>query len=221
MPAVRIRYQTIEFEDVDIHLRCLRDKQQFSDPLGEADTLGISSAQWSLFGVVWESSHILANKMQDFDITGKRILELGCGLGLSSILLNSRKADITATDYHPEAGKFLAKNVTLNNGDDIPFLRADWKDDNLGLGKFDLIIGSDLLYEQDHIELLSEFINSHANAECEIIIVDPGRSNHSRFSKKMIQLGYTHEQYKPKELEESEVPFKGLVLSYKRRKIEN
>lgn len=184
MSVVRIRYQTIEFDYIDIHLRSLRDKQQFSDPFGEAQALSISDTQWSLFDVVSESSQTLAEKMQDFNIKDKRILEVGCGIGLSILLLNARDAAITSTDHHPEAGGFLAKNVALNSGKDIPFLRTDWKDEQSGLGEFDLIIGSDLLYEQNHIDLLSDFINSHANPECEIIIVDPGRGKHARFSKK-------------------------------------
>ncbi|WP_321323108.1 class I SAM-dependent methyltransferase [Thiomicrorhabdus sp.] len=216
MPEIRIRYQTIEFDDIDIHLRCLKDKQQFSDPLGEAEAIGISSAQWSLFGVIWESSEILAQKMEHFEIQGKRILELGCGIGLSSLLLNARNADITATDYHPEAGKFLAKNTTLNNGDDIPFLRTDWKDENLGLGKFDLIIGSDLLYERNHIDLLSGFIERHSEQECEVILVDPGRGKHAQFSKNMVKLGFEHSQYKPNETDPKNADFKGVVLKYKR-----
>ncbi|CAN8139028.1 Methyltransferase type 12 [uncultured Thiomicrorhabdus sp.] len=216
MNSVRIRYQTIEFKEFDIHLRCLRDKQQFSDPLGEAKALGISDAQWSLFGVVWDSSQVLAETMQYFDIKGKRILEVGCGIGLSSLLLNARHADITATDYHPEAGKFLAKNTALNNGEDIPFLRTDWKDDHVGLGKFDVIIGSDLLYEQDHIALLSEFIEQHAKDQCEVILVDPGRGKHAKFSKKMVEQGFSHQQYKPQNNPLTTPEFKGVVLNYQR-----
>ena len=123
MSVVRIRYQTIEFDYIDIHLRCLRDKQQISAPLGEAQALSISGAQWSLFDVVWESSQILAEKMQDFNIKDKRNLEVGCGIGLSILLLNARDADITSTDYHPEVGRFLAKNVALNSGKEIPFYK--------------------------------------------------------------------------------------------------
>ncbi|WVI84620.1 hypothetical protein VSX76_12665 [Methylophaga thalassica] len=104
---VRVRYQTIEVGDMDIHLCTLRDKQQFSDPEGEADDMGISSATWPLFGVVWPSSIVLANHMLDYDIKNKRILEIGCGMALSSLLLNERMADITATDYHPEVNHFL------------------------------------------------------------------------------------------------------------------
>jgi len=106
MPPIRVRYQTIEVDSFDIHVRSLWDKQQFSDSLGEAEAMGISSAQWSLFGVVWPSSEVLAHEMADFPIQGKRILEVGCGMALTSLLLNSRHADITATDIHPEAGSF-------------------------------------------------------------------------------------------------------------------
>lgn len=203
MSVVRIRYQTIEFDYIDIHLRSLRDKQQFSDPFGEAQALSISDTQWSLFDVVSESSQTLAEKMQDFNIKDKRILEVGCGIGLSILLLNARDAAITSTDHHPEAGGFLAKNVALNSGKDIPFLRTDWKDEQSGLGEFDLIIGSDLLYEQNHIDLLSDFINKHANPECEVIIVNPGSGKHARFSKKMTALGFSHELYKPETSEQT------------------
>ena len=34
MPPLRIRYQTIEIEDFDIHVMTLRDSQQYSDPDG-------------------------------------------------------------------------------------------------------------------------------------------------------------------------------------------
>ncbi|WP_439134960.1 class I SAM-dependent methyltransferase [Pseudomaricurvus sp.] len=212
----RVSYQTLEFNDLDIHLRTLKDRNQFSDPLGEAESMGISSAQWSLFGVVWDSSLVLAHEMAAYAIEGKRILEVGCGIALSSLVLNARHADITATDYHPEAGSFLADNVRLNNGRRIPFLRTGWADLHNGLGVFDVIIGSDLLYERNHIELLSEFIHRHASPDCEVVIVDPGRGNNAAFSKKMIHLGYGHTQEQPETGAYLSKPFKGRVLRYSR-----
>jgi predicted nicotinamide N-methyase len=216
MKPVRVRYQTFEFEDFDIHVRSLRDNQQFSDPLGEASALGISSAQWPLFGVVWTSGKVLAHEMANFPIEEKRILELGCGIGLSSLVLNSRHADITATDIHPEAGSFLAENVSLNHGEPIPFLRTGWNDVGDGLGQFDVVIGSDVLYEKEHIELLAAFIERHAKPACEVILVDPGRSNHAPFSKKMVSLGYEHSQ-KSLDVADSLTPaFKGKIIRYQR-----
>jgi len=188
---LRFRYQTFEFGNTDIHVRTLRDRQEFSDPEHLAAGLGISSANWALFGIIWASGEILANLMSEHDIEGKKILEIGCGIGLASLVLNSRSANITSTDYHPEAGNFLADNVKLNNTREIPFVRTGWGDHQSRLGIFDLIIGSDLLYEQDHSDLLAGFINQHADLNCEIIIIDPGRKNHTKFSRNMAGLGFT------------------------------
>lgn len=190
MSPLRLRYQTIELGALDIHVRGLRDTQEYLDEGGAAEALGISSSNWPLFGVVWDASHVLARLMADYEIAGLRILEVGCGLGLAALVLNQRGADISATDQHPEAAAFLKANVELNGGNDIPFVRADWNDEQTSLGAFDLIIGSDLLYERGHAESLSGFIDRHARPRCEVIIVDAGRGNVGRFGRRMAALGY-------------------------------
>lgn len=216
MTSLRYQYQTIEFGKSDIHLRTLRNRQEYSDDEDIAEKLGISSANWSLFGIVWDSSKVLANYMFEYEFEDKKILEVGCGIALSSLMLNQKHADITATDYHPEAENFLLNNVMLNEGEKIPFIRTSWADTDSGLGKFDVIIGSDILYEADHIDLLSDFIHQHAQPECEVIIVDPGRGQHARFSKKMVILGYSHSQDKAKNVDYLTKPFKGQILRYLR-----
>lgn len=215
MPPLRIRYRTLEIGPVDIHVRTLRNLRQFLDKNGVAEKLGISSAAWPIFGVIWPSSKVLAHTMLDYNIEGKRILEVGCGIALASLILNHRLADITATDYHPEVKSFLAINAALNNGEKIPFIRTGWNDDKNKLGSFDLIIGSDLLYESEHVHSLSEFINLHARQQCDVVIVDPGRGNHAPFSKKMVNLGYSHCQEKV-DTPYLKTPFKGRILSYSR-----
>ncbi|MCH9814276.1 MAG: histidine kinase [Epsilonproteobacteria bacterium] len=216
MPLVRICYQTIEFGNTDIHLRTLRDNQQYADPDGEAERLGISSATWPLFGVIWPSSKVLAHLMFDYEVKGKRILEVGCGIALASLVLNHHREDITATDYHPEVEAFLVQNTQLNDDKDIPFVRTSWEELESELGLFDMIIGSDLLYQRDHAKLLADFIDQHAKAHCEVIIVDPGRGHQSHFSKRMVNLGYTHTQTKPENTDYLTAPFKGKILRYQR-----
>jgi len=218
MSAIRVKYHTYEFENTDIHLKTLRDKQQYdSEKEQELNEYGISSATWSLFGVVWPASKVLAHYIEDYDVKGKRILEVGCGIALTSHLLNSKDADITATDYNPDVEDFLNDNSRLNHLKKIPFERTSWTDNSDHLGKFDLIIGSDILYERWHIEELSKFINKHAKEKCEIIISDPGRGNHAKFSKTMVSLGFSFMQFKPKKTEDYlSKTFKGQLIKYTR-----
>lgn len=197
MSSARVRYRTLEIGSMDIHLRTLRDSQQFSDDEGIADALGISSANWSLFGVVWASGRTLAELMSREEIAGKRILEVGCGIALASLVLNGREADITATDYHPEAGDFLRENVRINHGRPIPFVRAGWTDADCGIGLFDLVIASDVLYERGHVEQLAAFIGRHAGLRSEVVVVDPGRGHLARFGKCMAGLGYSPAESRP------------------------
>lgn len=154
--------------------------------------------------------------MLEFEIGDKRILELGCGVALSSLLINRRGGDITATDYHPQAGPFLRKNTRLNEDSEIPFFRADWDTPKSAHGKFDLIIGSDILYERDNIPVLAEFIQGHAQQHCEVVIVDPGRKQAGLFSRQMEHYGFDHNLDKPEDVSYLVKPFKGSILNYKR-----
>jgi predicted nicotinamide N-methyase len=217
MPSpLRVRYQTIEFGDIDIHLCTLRDKQQFSDPNGIAFDLGISSALWPMFGVLWPSSLVLAHYISDYQINHKRILEIGCGLALSSLLLNKKNADITATDYHPDAGFFLQRNTRLNDGGAIGFERVSWADKTDTLGRYDIIIGSDLLYEDQHIKLLSGFIENHANPKCEVIITDPGRGRKNKLGLLMEKQGFCYSHIKPIHTYYLDSTYKGHILLFQR-----
>lgn len=216
MTNLRLCYQTVEFGKTDIHLCTLRDKQEFDDPTGIAEELGISSATWPLFGVIWPSSLVLAHCILDYETGSKRILEVGCGMGLSSLLLNKQGADITATDYHPEAQKFLQRNSLLNDDLDIAFEQVDWAAKKDELGFFDMIIGSDLLYEDSHIELLASFIEGHAKPTCEVIIVDPGRGRKSKLSTRMMEFGFTSSHQKPSHTDYLDEKFKGHILKFER-----
>ncbi len=216
MTKLRLSYQTVEFGKMDIHLCTLRNRQEFHDPEGVAENLGISSAQWPLFGVVWPSSMVLAHTISGYNTGSKRILEIGCGMALSSLLLNKQHANITATDCHPEAGNFLARNTLLNEDKPIAYEQADWADTGDNLGLFDLIIGSDVLYEEQHVALLANFIEGHSNQTCEVVLVDPGRGRKNKLSARMIELGYSSSQEKPSNIDYLSDEFKGHILKFAR-----
>jgi len=209
-------HQTITVNDVDFSIRSLKDRLEYDDQGGHAAAIGISPATWSLFGVVWPSSKMLASKVSVLELEGKRVLEIGCGLALSSIVLHQMGVDITASDYHPLAKAFLDKNVLSNDLSPIKYQTGNWETENPLLGKFDLIIGSDILYEPDHVGQVSNFIDSHSSVDVNVMIVDPNRGNRSRFTKKMIALGYTHQFERFNVPDIGETNCKGRILHYQR-----
>ncbi|OIO71462.1 MAG: histidine kinase [Zetaproteobacteria bacterium CG_4_9_14_3_um_filter_49_83] len=217
LPGYKVRFETYTFGGTDYRIRSLQDVLQFSDRAGIAEQAGISSAQWSLFGVVWPSSQVLAQLMSVRPaIDGIRILEVGCGLGLASLVLKHRGADITSSDYHPLASPFLAVNAMLNHLDDIDTITCDWTSIANSPQLFDLIIGSDLLYEQDHFTQLSAFILRHAQPRVEIIIIDPNRGNAGKFNTRMKKLGFSCYEERTQITLHNDEPYRGRIMTYKR-----
>lgn len=216
MPGYQVKLETIPVAGLAMQVRSLLDKQQFHDPDGEAERLGISSATWPLFGMVWPSALVLAAHLQDAVLGQRRILEVGCGLALASLSLHRRHGDVTASDCHPLAGAFLGENLKLNALPALPYLHGDWATVNTELGLFDMIIGSDVLYERDQPGLLAAFIERHSQAAMEVVIVDPDRGNRAGFNRLMDTLGFDREELKVRQLPDGSMPYKGRVLSYAR-----
>ncbi len=196
------KIENIKIEGVDdLLIRSLLDRQQYYDPKGAAERLGICSASWSLFGMLWPSSTHLASAIALRPVNAEeKILEIGCGLALASLVAHRRGANITASDRHPKAKVFLQENLRLNNLPKLPFRHGQWgthpipaiedTDAPLLTEKYDFIIGSDLLYEPDMPKELALFVNMHANEQAEVWIVDSNRGYRPAFNRKMNVLGF-------------------------------
>ena len=214
----------------DLTIRSLLDRQQFFDPSGEAERRGISSATWPLFGLLWPSGAQLAARIALRPVrAGERILEVGCGLALASLVGHRRGADVTASDCHPMAAAFLRNNLRLNGLAPMPFRYGEWALPKAGslrgrtlggrtvTGRFDLIIGSDLLYERDEQATLAGFIGRHSKPAAEVWIVDPDRGNRPAFNRQMAALGFVLREERLDVPAAEGVPaYKGRILVYRR-----
>jgi len=231
MPGYRTKQQTVAVAGVaDLVIRSLLDRQQFCDPFGDADRLGISSAAWPLFGLLWPSGAHLAGRLARRPIrAGERILEIGCGLALASLVGHRRGADVTASDCHPLAETFLLENLRLNELAPMKYRHGHWSDELeppvrpgqavpcLVKGRYDLIIGSDLLYERDAGGTLAAFIDAHSNEGGEVWIVDPDRSNRPAFNRQMAALGFKmREERFTRPASPLDAPYRGRLLVYRR-----
>ncbi|MFP8777254.1 class I SAM-dependent methyltransferase [Hydrogenophaga sp. RWCD_12] len=220
MPGYQVRHQTVTIGGRDYAIRSLLDNQQYADPQGTAEDTGMGASGWPLFGQVWPSARVLALAMDSHDIAGKRVLEIGAGLALASLVIHRRGGDITVSDWHPLTAEFLQQNLQANGLGPLQVHAGNWSVDDAdgasGLGRFDLIIGSDILYERQQPAQLARFIDQHAAPGAEVLIVDPDRGNRSAFGREMALLGFVLTMESAERQLENGEAFKGRFLHLRR-----
>lgn len=223
LPGYLTKQEDIAVQGVgNVQICSLLDRNQFFDPAGDAEQLGISSATWSLFGLLWPSGRQLATKMALHPVNpDERILEIGCGLALASIVAHRKGANITASDCHPLAAGFLQRNLRLNHLPPIPYMHGHWGAPAVAthqpVATFGLIVGSDVLYERDPLGTLAQFIALHGAPVAQVWIIDPDRSNRSAFSQRMQALGFQlREERLDTAATEHAAAYKGRLITYSR-----
>lgn len=145
------------------------------------------------FGVLWEAGIGLGQFIQQFNLIDKRILEIGCGLALPSFVAARAGANVIATDFHVDVPAFLAVNQKANETL-FEYAVMNWRDEvertknNLGL--FDLVLGSDILYESQHPLEVARALIALLRPGGKIILADPGRAYVQKFVSSMRELKY-------------------------------
>ena len=151
----------------------VRARPRSFDAVREAEALAGPGRPTPYWASQWPSGVALARFVAARDLTGVRVLEVGCGLGLPSVAAARAGASITATDACPEAVVYAAHNLALN-GLEGDVAAADWRDlPEMDGAPWDLVIGADLLYRPDNHESLQRLLSSLTTGEA--WIADPGR----------------------------------------------
>lgn len=130
---------------------------------------------------VWPSSRVLAERVAGRPGHGRRLLELGCGVGLVALAAATAGFEVLATDYYAEAVDFTASNARLNRLDSIAARLVDWRSFPTDLGRFDLVVASDVLYERPNSSLVASVLAATLAKDGLAIITDPGRKPAAQF----------------------------------------
>jgi predicted nicotinamide N-methyase len=109
---------------------------------------------------------------------GARVIELGCGLALPSIVTALAGADVLATDGATDAVAFAAHGLALNEVD-AEVAHVDWAahgDALAARGPWDLVLAADVLYTRANVEAASRLLPRLLAPGGEIHLADPGRA---------------------------------------------
>ena len=125
---------------------------------------------------LWPSSIALARTMPALAPAPARTIELGCGLGLVTVAALRAGHDVLATDYYADALLFTRRNAWSAVGREPTVRLVDWRTWPDDLGRFDLVLASDVLYERPYAALVSTAIARSIAPGGVAYVADPGRA---------------------------------------------
>lgn len=109
--------------------------------------------------LLWASAIGLAEELaaRPALVAGKRVLELGAGVGLPGIVARNLGAAVTQTDHQETALDLARRNAEQNGVSGIRTLLLDWRRFDHD-ERYDIVLGSDVLYERTlHASLAALF----------------------------------------------------------------
>ena len=125
---------------------------------------------------LWPSALALARVIARRPLTGRRTIELGCGLGLPAIAAAVAGARVLATDWSPDSVAITARNAERNGvALEARLFRWDAAPEPLG-PLWPLVLASDVLYEERNVAPLLALLPRLTAASGEVWLADPGRA---------------------------------------------
>lgn len=114
---------------------------------------------------IWEASMALTDHLIHIGLGKKEeILEMGAGMGIPGLFLGAFGHRVTVTDYEEDALELLRMNVKHNGLHNVSVKKLDWNNPNLS-GKYDVICGSELVYNEGSIKPLIDLFQEYLRAK--------------------------------------------------------
>jgi predicted nicotinamide N-methyase len=120
--------------------------------------------------------------------SSRRVIELGCGLGITAMALAEVGARLVLVDVWPESLAFARFNAVRQGGPgaQVRPLLADWRtaagaDLLLRSGPFDAVVAADVLYEADDVAPLFDLVPRLVRPGGVAWLAEPGRTTSRLF----------------------------------------
>lgn len=145
------------------------------------------------FGLlIWESAQALAEALAEDKggVAGRSVLELGAGVGFPGIMARDLgAASVRQTDHISEALDLCRVNAAVNRVEGIELALANW-DAWTDARRYDLIIGSDVIYERQAHAPLIAILDRNLAPGGRALIADPRRQDTPLFLADLATAGW-------------------------------
>ncbi len=148
----------------------------------DGDAFERTDEKMPYFATLWPTAHRLARRISGNEsLSGLRVLDLGCGVGLVGLAAARRGADVTFLDWEDRALALVEDAARCNGIQVEKTVVADWREPP-DMERFDVIYAADVLYESRNLVPVAEFIRAHLVPDGVAWVADPGRPSSKGFS---------------------------------------
>jgi predicted nicotinamide N-methyase len=131
---------------------------------------------------VWPSGIALADAIlaRPELLRGRRVLELGSGLGVTAVAALRAGASLTVADYAPESLLLCRANALRNAGREPETVHLNWRRPGphlfaLAADGFPIVLAADVLYEKRDVEPLMALVGRLVAPGGLLWLAEPGR----------------------------------------------
>ena len=181
-----VHFEDIAIDDTPLEILQIDNMQEHLDTLLHTNALRNPLHDLPLWAKVWPCSLVLGRLVRKYDPAGKRLLELGAGCGLVSLIAaRYGLSHIDCTDINDDAILFAKANVRKNALEDtIDVFRFDIKNAPIPDTPYDIIAASEILYLPELFDQILRFVDKAlAPKGCALFATDYARRQ-SKFLKK-------------------------------------
>lgn len=144
---------------------------------------------------LWTGALTLARYLEErVECRDVRVLDLGCGLGLTGIIAALKGGHVTFADKEQDAVAFATANAQLNACPPFEARILDFTND-ASAERFSLILGAEILYDRPTFPALVDFLARRLASSGQAIFADAKRTNTEEFYALLSRagLGWTRE----------------------------
>lgn len=153
---------------------------------------------------IWPSGIALADAITGEPelVRGKRVFEIGSGLGVTAIAVAEQGASLVVSDYAAESLRLCRENVRCNTGVVVDTVHFNWRRPDDGFwdesgAPFAVVLAADVLYEARDVEPLLALIERIVAPDGLLWLAEPGRGVADSFLEMIRRRGWRgpHEQH--------------------------
>jgi predicted nicotinamide N-methyase len=175
----------------------------------DAGELNVIDPFWA---TTWRAAAGLDRYFDRLDLSGLRVLELGCGTGHAGLAAAHRRAQCVLTDGVEEP-LLLVRMSSWNVRDRCRVRRLRFAMDRLDEAPFPLIIGSDVTYLRSIWPDLDRALKDHLAENGEVLLSDPYRSICDEFRDWVGDHGWQYEEHRVELADDLKHPIRVMRLT--------